>query len=1035
MEFEASAFVDPEIKSSQEALARPLRFGTQQLGQEVTTLHQANYIRPDSSSGSEDDGSIRRISIRSPLAWLESAVCDVAQSTGEIVVSINGGVFIYSENDTPRLSLVDEQLTFTGAVFSPDGKQILSGSMQGQIRVWDSETGQEEYTIARVPSEPSARFWEMNQNLDSQLLAAETHKAVVAVKFLSDGRRFVTAGMDGKLELRDAANGQVLQTFPGHQAGILAVAVSPNGKLIVTGGLDTQIRVWNCGDGQEVFTLRGHTNTVTALDFSPDGSRIVSAGKGRTVRIWDADTGMELLTLKGSAEEVHCVAFSPDGTQVVSGGLDNRARIWDATPNNPTTLTYRDAFRLVKSLYSIPLPAAEVAAAIRSDPMIGDSTRELALSFVPRFPAVKDADALHARSLSIVSRPHLNEFHYRRALRQVELALRLNPDKAEFMTTKGGAQLRLGGIDEARRTLSEAEGIGDRGPINAAFRAIVEHSRGDRDNALTTFEELRQQMDPLERDGKPAALLLYREVVHLLETLPAERLVDSLFAEGLPATTVTQRLDRASELPPGLRAAAAAEVEARVKWAAELGEEWKTEKALVHYRKGNAYARQGENQNAVEAFQQALDLDLPAALRPLVLLYRRTGQTDQAIEACQAAIDRSPEDWHAYNLLAEIHQAARRLDSAAAYFQLAQSKTANIHEQRRLQSQLGHALEEAGRTEEAIAAFRAAVDPEPQGNAWSNGPLERAVERQEDLFRALMATGRSAEVLAEFDGYVSVLQRLHEIGPQKYRPRLLQALGEWAVLLRAQGETDHARDKLQRVVDVVEAVPDEERSVVDWGLLGKACYRLGRWQEARVALEQIDPSEKWSAYIQRRRLDWKWYLPMALHQLGETADARTVMAALLEQRLDESEREICVEAARLLEIDVAEQLARTSMATAIELRRQLRLEEAIAAYRTVLRYDPQNRLALTRLGMCLRDTGETRRIARRLSANGDKRPVFWIQQPVHGACRAARESGGAITQGVGRRGVHQFRRADRVCTGLQIQRTLCGSSWLLRARL
>jgi len=190
--------------------------------------------------------------------------------------------------------------------FSPDGKRIVSGSVDDTLKVWDVETGQE-------------------------LLTLKGHSDyVMSVSFSPDGKRIVSGSGDNTLKVWDVETGERMLTLEGHSDYVMSVSFSPDGKRIVSGSYDDTLKVWNAETGQELLTLKGHSSDVWSVSFSPDGNRIVSGSGDNTLKVWDVETGQELLTLKGHSDYVRSVSFSPDGNRIVSGSGDNTLKVWDA---------------------------------------------------------------------------------------------------------------------------------------------------------------------------------------------------------------------------------------------------------------------------------------------------------------------------------------------------------------------------------------------------------------------------------------------------------------------------------------------------------------------------------------------------------------------------------------------------------------------------------------------------------------------------------------------------------------------------------
>ncbi|KAJ6616366.1 WD40 repeat-like protein [Mycena sp. CBHHK59/15] len=200
--------------------------------------------------------------------------------------------------------------SISSVAFSPDGTQIVSGSEDCTVRLWDAQTG---HTVAGP--------------------IKGHHKGVLSVGFSPDGTQIVSGSEDCTVRVWDAQTGHtVAGPFEGHSKGVLSVGFSPDGTQIVSGSDDHTVQVWDAQTGCNVAgPFEGHNNRVNSVAFSPDGTQIVSGSADCTVRMWGAQTGHTAAgPFEGHNDWVLSVAFSPNGTQIVSGSADCTVQVWDA---------------------------------------------------------------------------------------------------------------------------------------------------------------------------------------------------------------------------------------------------------------------------------------------------------------------------------------------------------------------------------------------------------------------------------------------------------------------------------------------------------------------------------------------------------------------------------------------------------------------------------------------------------------------------------------------------------------------------------
>jgi WD40 repeat protein/tRNA A-37 threonylcarbamoyl transferase component Bud32 len=266
------------------------------------------------------------------------------------------------------------------ADFSPDGKQIVTASLDKTARLWEAETGKEVrilkghtcgvfgavfspdgkrlvttgegnditftptgYRYGPPAPEGAARVWDVStgQELATLRWPEGTKAWVRTARFSPDGTRILTAGVrtsgSGSEDYQvpwtwDAATGKRLVAFRGHEANWISVssaAFSPDGKQVVTTANDNTARIWDAATGKELAVLRGHTDNVLDGRFSPDGQRVLTIAEDRTARLWDAAFDRDGPPRRGNWPGVQHAAFSPDGRWLAVSSFQKPTAIWD----------------------------------------------------------------------------------------------------------------------------------------------------------------------------------------------------------------------------------------------------------------------------------------------------------------------------------------------------------------------------------------------------------------------------------------------------------------------------------------------------------------------------------------------------------------------------------------------------------------------------------------------------------------------------------------------------------------------------------
>lgn len=246
---------------------------------------------------------------------------------------------------------------------SPDGTRIVSGSLDGTIRLWNvledtltvDKTDLIENVVSAAFSSDNTRIVSLSSNrynygatirvwdLQKGTLLAGPFEAditeVTSAAFSPDGTRIVISGnLEFSLQVWDVIDGTLLHVVRPLGDGdhwVASVTFSPDSSRIAIGSSDCTVIMWDVQNGILLGSpFNGHEGCVTSVAFSPDGTRMVSGSEDCKIRVWDVCSGIPLTDPFGSGSRaITSVAFSPDGTFIVSGSKGGAIDVWDVRNN------------------------------------------------------------------------------------------------------------------------------------------------------------------------------------------------------------------------------------------------------------------------------------------------------------------------------------------------------------------------------------------------------------------------------------------------------------------------------------------------------------------------------------------------------------------------------------------------------------------------------------------------------------------------------------------------------------------------------
>ncbi|XXQ35592.1 WD domain, G-beta repeat [Plasmodiophora brassicae] len=187
---------------------------------------------------------------------------------------------------------------------SPNEKFIVSGGVDGDVRVWEIRN-----------RDLLCRLKEHTSRVNSLAIYADNRCA------LSCSRDRSILCWDLQAELRVSCHRQ-------NMGGINDIGVTRDQTLVVSVGQEKRVTFWDLRQPQAVQTLElGAEGTY--IDVSPNGTMFATGDDHCLVKLFDMRTRSPLATGVGHSKSLSSVRFSPDGKQVISAGDDGSILIWN----------------------------------------------------------------------------------------------------------------------------------------------------------------------------------------------------------------------------------------------------------------------------------------------------------------------------------------------------------------------------------------------------------------------------------------------------------------------------------------------------------------------------------------------------------------------------------------------------------------------------------------------------------------------------------------------------------------------------------
>jgi WD40 repeat protein len=273
------------------------------------------------------------------------------------------------------LETIGHRGQITKVAYSPNNRLFASCSLDGTIRLWDSDSGE----LMRILVNPSG--------------------AVNDLIWSPDSKSLMSVGRDSDHQICSWAidSGKMLTSVSLAESWMKCPAWSPDGRFLAF-SLGDSISLWHFDTGQIDRTLEGHRDKIGQIVWSQDGRRLASVAKDGSVIVWDPLADRIVRRFDSLPDVFVSLAWSPDSRMLAGlckGGSSanlHTIKLWDAVSGN--VLTSIEFEKEVEGTFTYPVSnlawtkdGNALACTVKNKIIVWDTqsagVRQLQLSFSP----------------------------------------------------------------------------------------------------------------------------------------------------------------------------------------------------------------------------------------------------------------------------------------------------------------------------------------------------------------------------------------------------------------------------------------------------------------------------------------------------------------------------------------------------------------------------------------------------------------------------------------------------------------------------
>jgi WD40 repeat protein len=284
-------------------------------------------------------------------AYQELNALAVAPSGEDVAGASGREIYVWNLKSGAEKLLGEHSTDVHDVAYSPDGMQLASASSDLLVFLWRTDRadhGSRPPMPARIvsltfspdgkylalgPIDGEIEFWTVGDWARERLVPG-TWNWVTAIAFSPDSQRVAFASREESVEVWDLTTGTQVACLEGHTERLTCLAFSQDGSTLASGSWDGSVSVWDVVTGRLISRIQmsGSLNRVDSVIFSLDGARIITGTWDGITRVWGVADGQLVRRYEKHNRAVTSVAWSADGRYLATSSWgDQQVLVWEAS--------------------------------------------------------------------------------------------------------------------------------------------------------------------------------------------------------------------------------------------------------------------------------------------------------------------------------------------------------------------------------------------------------------------------------------------------------------------------------------------------------------------------------------------------------------------------------------------------------------------------------------------------------------------------------------------------------------------------------